>query len=70
MMPAFSAFAGFSPSCDAVFVQIEHCADTFCATAIASKIHVKTITILFFIRMFSGAKIQIDSKGKFFTFLS
>lgn len=27
-IPELSAFAGFSPSCWAVFVQIEHCADT------------------------------------------
>lgn len=28
MMPVLSAFAGPSPICCAVFVQMEHCADT------------------------------------------
>jgi hypothetical protein len=26
-MPVFNPFAGFSPSCCAVFVQMEHCAE-------------------------------------------
>ena len=38
-MPAFRPRAGFSPSCDAVLVQIEHCADATVVIATSTNIN-------------------------------
>ncbi len=60
-MPVFKPFAGFSPSCAAVRVQIEHCASTGDATTATMKRNMSSRKIFFI--MFAAAKIR-NKKGR------
>src|SRR4051794_6512815 len=58
-MPEFSPFAGFSPNCEAVFVQIEHCACTLLTVAKEkNKTTANIIRHFSIVRIFT-AKIQL-----------
>lgn len=64
-MPEFMPLAGFSPSCEAVFVQIEHWAFTALLFDNTSKQEINKINALFFIRSIFVAKIRPDMLQKF-----
>lgn len=57
-MPEFIPLAGFSPSCWAVLVQIEHCAVAISVKSNAKQIISKYSTNLFFITAIFGTKLQ------------
>lgn len=57
-MPEFIPLAGFSPSCWAVLVQIEHCAVATSGKSNAKQIISKYSTNLFFITAIFGTKLQ------------
>jgi ribosomal protein S25 len=58
MIAELSAFAGHSPNCEAVLVQIEHCAIAVCVDSKTTKQIPKKIPSKYFIQPYFLAKIS------------